>query len=70
MKAKLVENGSFIRNVRRRRPSSGESSGEKMAGVWLGHRTPTFGLGNRYGSSREGAEGKRCPTLTEDRAKK
>ena len=42
---------------------------EKMAGVWLGQRT-TAGLGNRYGSSSEGAEGKRCPTLTEDRAKK
>ena len=42
---------------------------EKMAGVWLGQRT-TSGLGNRYGSSMEGAEGKRCPTLTEDRAKK
>ena len=29
-----------------------------------------FGLGNRNGSSVAGIEGKRCPTLTEDRAKK
>ena len=40
-----------------------------MAGVWFGQRT-TLGLGNRYGSSSAEVEGKRCPTLTEDRAKK
>ena len=38
---------------------------EKMAGVWFGQRT-TLGLGNRYGSSSAGVEGKRRPTLTED----
>ena len=39
-----------------------------MAGVWFGQRT-TLGLGSRKGSVA-GAEGKRCPTLTEERAKK
>ena len=47
----------------------GGKGGEKMAGVWFGQRT-TSGLGNRNGSSVAGIEGKRCPTLTEDRAKK
>ena len=40
-----------------------------MAGVWFGQRT-TLGLGSRKGSSVAGAEGKRRPTLTEERAKK
>lgn len=73
MKTKLEENGAAFGmsegGGRAALKVVGGKGLEKMAGVWLGHRT-TFGLGNLYGSVREGATGKRCPTLTEERAKK